>query len=324
MFRSKCKAVARLVPAIDRVIKQRDELIREIEQLRVAINKLVIADRPQIKPMVDRFKALTQHLNLDGIGLEVGPSYSPLLPKSAGYHIETIDYVDANYLREKFRNTEVDISRIEDVDYISGGGSIFETIRKLGRYDYIIASHVAEHFPDFLGFLNDCALLLKPEGRLSLAVPDKRYCFDLFQALTTTGQVLQAHYDNVRRPGPGTQFDFVSNYAMRGAQIAWRHNDLMPPHFLHDLHAAKAAFDCVRSSEEYLDAHVWRFVPSSFRLILHDLNALGETSMREFSFIETGEVEFFVTLSREGSGCQLDRLSLAMKILKEQTEIAFA
>jgi len=191
------------------------------------------------------------------------------------------------------------------------------------RYDYIIASHVIEHVPDLLGFLKDCERLLNLDGRLSLAVPDKRYCFDLFQGLTTSGQVLQAHYDGAHRPNPAALFDYIANYARRGDRLAWDCDDSTEPRLAHDLMTAKRFFDQGRLAEEYIDAHVWRFVPSSFRLIVDDLNALGETSLREMSFTAPGGFEFFVTLSRKASGCGLDRLALAKQAVIEQGAVTF-
>jgi SAM-dependent methyltransferase len=148
MLRGAAKAIARQIPPISR-------LIRQLAQ--------------------DRRDVILRHLDLDGLGLEIGPSHSPLLPKSQGYRVETIDHADANHLREKYRALGQDVGRIEEVDYVSGGGSIFETIGKPGRYDYIVASHVIEHIPDILGFLQDCERLLKPNGHVSLAVPEERF-----------------------------------------------------------------------------------------------------------------------------------------------------
>jgi len=298
MLRGAAKAIARQIPPIGRLIR----LIRQ--------------------PPRDRRDVILRNLDLDGLGLEIGPSHNPLLPKSQGYRVETIDHADANHLREKYRALGQDVGRIEEVDYVSGGGSIFETIGKPGRYDYIVASHVIEHIPDILGFLQDCERLLKPNGHVSLAVPDKRYCFDVFQALSTTGQVLQAHIDHASRPDPGTIFDHFANCANRGGQITWPVESKEKPCFIHDLTKAAELYEKGRSGTEYLDAHIWRFVPSSFRLIINDLNTLKEISLRELSFMVPGGFEFFVTLSRGGPGCRHDRLTLARQALSEHAAVA--
>jgi SAM-dependent methyltransferase len=231
-----------------------------------------------------------------------------LLPKSQGHRVETVDYADADHLREKYRAIGIDGARIEDVDYVTGGRSILEAIGAPGRYDYIVASHVVEHVPDLVGFLNDCEQLLKPDGRLALAVPDKRRCFDLFQSVSTTGHALAARGRS--RADAATAFDFVANFARRGGRDSWIRRPWAEPEFVNGLARARQLYDDLQDSAGYIDIHVWRFVPSSFRLIVSDLHALGEISLRERSFATSG-AEFFVTLSRDTAGCGLDRITLA-------------
>jgi hypothetical protein len=90
---------------------------------------------------------------------------------------------------------------------------------------------------------------------------------------------------------------------------------------MHDLAMAAELYEKGQSGGEYLDAHIWRFVPSSFRLIISDLRTLKEISLRELSFVAPGGFEFFVTLSRGGSGCQYDRMTLARQALEEHAAV---
>ena len=71
-------------------------------------------------------------------------------------------------------------------------------------YDWIVASHLVEHTPDLIGFLNDCDSLLKENGVLSLAIPDQRYCFDYFRPLTGIGHVIDAAQNPRKRRSPGS------------------------------------------------------------------------------------------------------------------------
>jgi SAM-dependent methyltransferase len=187
-----------------------------------ATSQLVSNKARSAAHMTPRQLFRTGLVNLDGIGLEVGPSYNPIVSKAWTHRIETLDYVDAAGLREKYKDDpSVDISRIEPVDFVSDGRPMVEIIGKRGCYDYILASHVIEHTPDMLGFLKDCEALLKPTGILVLAVPDKRRCFDVFQPLSSTGQVLQAHAQGLRRPSIGSIFDMHAYRGERNGVIAW-------------------------------------------------------------------------------------------------------
>ena len=42
-------------------------------------------------------------LNLEGLGLEIGPSYAPLVPKRDGHRVETLDHLDKAALVEKYK-----------------------------------------------------------------------------------------------------------------------------------------------------------------------------------------------------------------------------
>lgn len=271
---------------------------------------------------MDRYDFLRSLINLDGFGLEIGPSFRPLVKKSSGAKVEVVDYTDAAGLREHYRgNKHVNLENIEEVDYVVQRGSIFETVRKSKYYDYIVASHVIEHTPDLLGFLQDCGKLLKESGILLLAVPDKRHCFDVFQPLTSTGSVLQAHLDGRILPTPGAIFDDRAYNALRNGEIAWRIGSTGELLFYMEMDEAKAHFANERWATGYIDVHTWRFVPSSFRLIINDLYELGEIALREDRFFDSVGDEFYITLSERGLGCPIDRLTLAKQMLAEQSQI---
>ena len=71
----------------------------------------------------------------------------------------------------------------------------------------------------------------------------------------------------------------------------------------------------------YRDVHVWRFVPSSFRLILNDLHAIAEIRLREDRFYHSIGNEFYVSLSASATGCPTDRLTLAKQAVQEHAAI---
>jgi predicted SAM-dependent methyltransferase len=276
-------------------------------------------------PMTPRQRYLTGLVNLDGMGLEIGPSHSPIVPKAWNCRIETLDYLDANGLREKYKNDpSVDISKIEPVDYVSDGRSMVEVIAKRGHYDYILASHVIEHTPDMLGFLKDCEALLKPDGILVLAVPDKRRCFDVFQSLSSTGQMLEAHAQRRTRPSAGSIFDMSAYTGLRDGNIVWLADSNGSLSLPGSLQRAAAEMAEAQQSGRYFDVHVWRFVPSSFRLILRDFYEIEAIALREMHFEGTAGAEFYCSLSRQGAGCPLDRLTLAKSALQEQCEVVIA
>lgn len=268
--------------------------------------------------MADRNQILHSMFNVAGLGLEIGASYNPLVSKSSGARIETIDYIDQAGLLAKYAaDPSVDTSRIEEVDYIANGQRITNVIPHRKRYDFIIASHVIEHMPDPIAFFNDCAMLLKDDGRLVMAIPDKRTCFDAAQAITTAGQLLDANLAARERPTPGAIFDAMAYDTLLDGQIGWSISDRGSITFANELNLAGDLFHYAQTAHEYIDVHQWRFTPSSFRLLVSDLHAIGSISIGEVAFHGTFRNEFFVALAANdvASG---DRIRLVKEALREQ------
>lgn len=115
----------------------------------------------------------------------------------------------------------LDTSRIEEVDYIWDGRSYSEVTGKTNSYDYIIASHVIEHVPDFVGFLRDCSKMLKMNGVLSLAVPDKRFTLDHFRMVTTTGKVINDFLRGEKYGSVGALTDYWNHVVRRNGLTSW-------------------------------------------------------------------------------------------------------
>jgi SAM-dependent methyltransferase len=271
----------------------------------------------------DRNRYLRSLIRIDGVGLEIGPSYNQLLPKSSGYRVETIDYIDQAGLRAKYASDRsIDPAVIEEVDFVlDGTKTLAAAVNRQNYYDYIVASHVIEHVPDLLRFLRSCETLLKPDGVLLLAVPDKRHCFDVFQPLTSTGHILQAYLDRRTRPAPGAVFDDFAYNAVRDGRIGWPIGGNGALSFFSNLREASAVFERLQSECTYVDVHIWRFVPSSFRLIMRDLNEIGQIGLREKDFRDSVGNEFYLTLSCAAPGCPVDRLTLARNALAEHAQI---
>jgi 2-polyprenyl-3-methyl-5-hydroxy-6-metoxy-1,4-benzoquinol methylase len=252
-----------------------------------------------------------------GKGLEIGPSYNPIAPKSQGWSVETVDHLDAERLREKYAAWGVDPSKVEEVDHVIADKSLAETVGKRDYFDFVIASHVIEHTPDFVGFLKDCQRLLKPNGVLSLAVPDKRFCFDVFQSLTTTGMVFQAHHEERKRHSPGTIFDAYANHIMAdGALVGF---DRMHPHLqlVHDIRQSTALTRAYIGSGAFTDTHAWNFTPSSFLLIIQDLCDMGLIDLGTVAFHETIGFEFFVSLRKGMRQRRYSRIQLLRDVSTE-------
>lgn len=270
---------------------------------------------------MNRIEKILRDLDRKGRGLEFGPSHNPVAPKSAGFRVETVDHLNREGLVEKYRDHGVDLDRIETVDHVWTGQPLTELISDHGQYDWIIASHVIEHVPNFIGFVNQCAILLKPDGVLSLAVPDLRYSFDCLRWPTTTGELIQADLDKRRRHAPGKVFDYFATVVKRNGHIVWA--DPGPGDFT-SVHTFEQAAQLMRraiETEIYCDFHTWVFTPTSFRMAVADLRQLGLLDLGEKSFLDTVSGEFHVTLSREAPIPTFDRVQELKRIRAEIAQV---
>lgn len=267
-----------------------------------------------------REQALRGLIDGAGLCLEIGPSYNPILPKRAGHRVETVDHCDAAELRTKYAaQPEVDAAKIEDVDHVWRGEPLADLVGP-GRFDVVVASHVIEHTPDMLGFLRECERALKPDGRLLLAVPDRRRTFDFFRPASTTGAVLQAHHERRTRHAPGAAFDFIADFCTFGGRQSTEVGAAAGFTLSNSVADAAAGFDHYARDGDYHDCHAWVFTPSSFRLIASDLAAIGALGLCEQGFWGTSIFEFVTLLSRQAAGCPLDRADLLVAAHREAGE----
>ena len=254
------------------------------------------------QPKDRRAKLLNQIQPASQEGLEIGPLHRPIVTKveSAG-RIWYVDYTSADVLKEKYSNDpNVLVDEIVDIDYQWGKASLSE-LAKGQRFDYVLASHVIEHVPDMLGWLEEVGNVLKDKGILSLAVPDKRYSFDILRELSTMGMLLEKYLLHNRRPGPREIFDHFSLVSKVEINAAWTgkldKTELMRYHDLNQ--AFELAQDSFRT-ENYHDVHVNTFTPDSFLNLLEIAARLDLFHFIVVDYYDTelNTLEFFVSLSR--------------------------
>jgi hypothetical protein len=354
-FRAIAKAIARqTIPSVDRLLSQRDELLTQRDELVREVEKLN-KQRHDLLCEVERFKrvfrrkadaaiptqsrneVLLEQIARSAVIIEIGPSYNPIAPKAAGWNTTVVDHAPRAELISKYTAHDVDLSRIEIVDYVWTSGALLDAIPQHlhGTFDALIASHVIEHTTDFIGFLDAAEALLSSGGTVILAVPDKRYCFDYFRPVTTTGQVLYAHESRRSRHTRRIIFDHfaysVKNKAAGGFGGAWGQAPIGELEFFHTLDMAKSKFDesSENPSSPYIDTHAWQFTPASFELIMFELARLGQTDWKIQRISPAVGCEFHGWLCRGGKAnaaalstteLNVRRLDLLKRVILETTD----
>ena len=269
-----------------------------------------------------RKNIITASIDKRGLGLEIGPSIDPVASKADGYNVHIVDHLSQEELMDKYKGHNVQVMNIEPVDFIWRGGSLCDVLDDGQQYDWIIASHVVEHLPDLVRFLQDCQTILKPGGILSLAIPDKRFCFDYLRFPTSTGDLIQAFVEKRTRHTPGQIFDSFAMASRLDGELSWDAESRGRLQWLHDEGFGGLALEKSLTSTEYVDLHAWVFTPSSFRLAIHDLNLLGYLALDEEAFTPTVGCEFFVAFRNRPTSRTADRLALAVQAQAESSPSA--
>ena len=251
--------------------------------------------------MNQRARRILKPCRTSGRGLEIGPSFNPLAPKREGFNIAVMDHMNREALIEKYRdhtNMPPNYEQlIEEVDYVWDGRPYPELIPE--KFDYIISSHLIEHVPDLIGHLNDCAEILKDGGVYSLAVPDKRYSFDINRKETDCEAAL------ARKGITGYPDDVIIEYFDRvvtnDGALAWdkfrKQGQLRKIFTPEQIAEAKAA----PGERVITDLHVSVFTPRSFDDLMRKLSEAGEIRLTPMLVDEdTPAGEFFAVFQKGG------------------------
>ena len=270
---------------------------------------------------MNRRRWLTNNITPEQRGIEIGPYNNPLVPKRRGYNSVVIDVFDANQLRARAAADQwvanETIEKIEEVDLIGSCTNIAELVAEkysLASFDYIISSHNLEHMPDPIRFLQACQKVLRPGGVISLAVPDRRVCFDYFRPHSTLADWLEAYFAKRERPTASQvfrQFALRSSYRENGQELGSFSLDYDPAQ-IHPVESLEEAFESYKTleenpSENYHDVHCWAFTPSSLELMLRELNFLDLIRLEIQQVTATHGCEFFLRLRNADKPSSLSR-----------------
>jgi hypothetical protein len=160
-----------------------------------------------------------------------------------------------------------------------------------------MASHVAEHVPDLITWLDEVRGVLKPDGQLRLALPDCRFSFDVLRDETRFVDVLTNWVLRARRPQVHNVLDFRLHYAPDMDGLGWYEGrfdtDCLKP--AHSFEVAISSAESARDRpDQYFDVHCWVFQPRSFAQLMAELAdhnllqlacaSLGDTAPPLFEF----------------------------------------
>jgi SAM-dependent methyltransferase len=261
-------------------------------------------DHPRPEPLNSRQRRLWDlHDFGRGRGLEIGPLHNTSIRREHG-DVKYLDVFDRDLLLKTYEgHPQVLPELIPEVDFALFDGervrSIPETVGAEPPFDWVMASHVIEHVPDVIGWLDQIAQVTVDGGRLVLVVPDRRYCFDVHRPGTTVGQMLQAHELGETVPSVRAVYDYKRGHAYTKAPHIWRGQ---PPGYDMRVFPLETVLKEVEKARagEYIDAHVWAFTPGTLLEQVIELREIGASEWMVQSYTKTcrNELEFFMVLQR--------------------------
>jgi hypothetical protein len=267
--------------------------------------------------------------------LEIGPLHAPICRRPAS-DVKYLDAFTTQELRDHYTSDpNVDAAAIVDVDYVWRGERYEVLIRE--RFDSVVTSHNIEHMPCLVDFLDNLESVLKPGGKVYLAIPDKRYCFDHYKSESSISDVLDAfilgkkalpasalvrqalvvtHNESMRHwAGDHGEPAFLnpSEFRRRSGRILGDEDKIpadspvgksspagrdMPPG--HDMFDRLRQLYSLDSSAHTGDQHAWVFTPGSFAEIMFLLSYLGLSGLaiERLHPTDFGSHEFYVVLCK--------------------------
>ncbi len=136
-------------------------------------------------------ESATAHQFLDGLsGIEIGGSaHNPFNIPGCRY----VDYTDD--MTTTFKQSERELAGAPlTVDVVADGDKLPFPNDSL---DYVLTSHVIEHFWDPIAAINEWLRVLRPGGIIFMIVPHKERTFDSERARTPLRELLERHTGNL-------------------------------------------------------------------------------------------------------------------------------
>jgi len=220
--------------------------------------------------------------------MEIGPLTNPFLQKDKF----NVYYADVRTTEElcAFYNYDpnINVHEIAKIDIVTG---LYDTYTQailnanLGfdKFDAVFSSHVIEHTYDFIRHLQEINDVLKDNALYLLCVPDKRYTFDYFRAVTPFRDAYDIYSGGKLSRLRG---DFILNSTSNN----YPEKALFPITRILDLKVFE---------DDFHDAHYWVFTDVSFLEIIRDCLRFGLISFGVSEFFPRIQgIEFQIVLKK--------------------------
>lgn len=227
--------------------------------------------------------------------LEFGPFDNPTFHRSHGDQVDYLDFSSADELRRLASNSpNRNPDRIDDVAFVVKSKHFAASVDSL--FDLAVANHVLEHVPDPITWFFNLKQVLRPDGHVFLALPDRRYTFDYFRPESTATALVEAYELDLERAPMWQVAEAVYYHSEVDVHDRWRTGaePVFSPRF-----SLEQAVEIARDkSKTYSGVHCWVFTAESFERCVASLQTSGLFDFRIDSLKGpiSGTREFHVVL----------------------------
>lgn len=134
------------------------------------------------------------HQYIQGNGIEIGALHSPL-PVSGSAQVKYVDRGSVQALRTQY--PELNQTTLVEVDIIDNGERL-DNVADASQ-DFVIANHFLEHCQNPILTIRNMLRVLRQDGILYMAVPDKRYTFDVHRPVTNLEHLLWEYHNGTAK-----------------------------------------------------------------------------------------------------------------------------
>jgi SAM-dependent methyltransferase len=250
---------------------------------------------------MDRVNEIIKSLPVhEGKGLEIAPLFKPIL-KRPKYDIDYTDYMSTEELRERDKS-HPGITDLVDIDFVWAPGKRLKDCAEGRMYDYVISSHVWEHVPNPIGWMEQVLEVCRPGAIVSLALPTKHNPIDYIRREVDISEWVGSYIENRSNPSAKQVFDCL--YHARKVtkpcnKIAYTPEEFAALPRSYTVAEAMSFANRAHTQNIYTDVHCSVFMPESFPHLMAQLKEL-ELINAELIDVSIGDIshdeaiEFFV------------------------------
>lgn len=210
-------------------------------------------------------------------GIEIAPYFNPITDPEK-HDALYVDCIDNDEIRRKAAENPGAVGRlVPRIDSVWVPGRTLADCIGHEPFYYAVASHVLEHVPNPLGWLQEILDVLEPGGVIAIVLPNRERSMDYYRSPTTFAQVVGWSLEKPALPTPTQVMDFLSQSFEDDGTIDF--DGPLPPfreakrHYT-DLQAIEFAEFVIRE-KHYLDVHCSVWTPASFVEVFNRLIATG-------------------------------------------------